>query len=144
MICWWFISSTLYHNWDTSTAGICWIESTELRLAINRVVAASDPRDVVIVVIRNVPHPTLPDGPAGGRRHAEADHQGEGDELKEIYFIPDMTWFCCVTTMKIFISPIFFKLIQSQEKIKYLYYLGLAYYHIPTLTDWHIFLVRSK
>ena len=60
-------------------------------MTVDRVVIASDPGNVVIVVIRNVPHPTLPDGPPGGRRHAQADHQGEGEELKETHFRPDLT-----------------------------------------------------
>ena len=129
-----------------STAGIWWIESTQLGLTVDRVVVASDPRNVVVVVIRNVPHPTLPDGPAGGGRQTEADHQGDGQELQQTHFyistqgLPSLLF--CLTTMKIFISRIFFKLIQSHEKIKYLYDLGLAYYHIRW--HWHVFIVRSR
>ena len=69
-----------------STAGIWWIESTQLGLTVDRIVVASDPRNVVVVVIRNVPHPTLPDGPAGGGRLTEADHQGDGQELQQTHF----------------------------------------------------------
>ena len=70
-------------NQGISAARVGGVDGAELLLPIDRVVAASQARNVVIVVVRNVPHPALPDGPPGGRRQAAADHQGEAQQLEQ-------------------------------------------------------------
>ena len=65
------------------TSGVCWIESTEFLLAIDRVVVTPHTRNVVVVSIRDVPHASLPDRPSRGRGLAEADHQAERQQLEQ-------------------------------------------------------------
>ena len=76
-----FIYQLVWFNRLISASRVWWIESTEFLLTIDRVVASTHSRNVVVVVIRNLPHPSLPDGPTWSCRHTEADHQGERQQL---------------------------------------------------------------
>ena len=103
-----------------SAAGVCWINSAEFLLTIDRVVGASNSRNIIIVIVRNVPHPALPDGPARGRRQGGADDDGEDQELKER---PSYWWSVeniSYHNENLHLTDIF-QLIQRSEKIKYLY-----------------------
>ena len=69
--------TTCFIKATTLASRIGGVESAEVRLALDRVVHPSHAGDVVAIVIRNHPHPALPDGPAGGggQHQADADHQ---------------------------------------------------------------------
>ena len=112
-----------------SAAGVCRINSAEFLLTVDRVVVASNSRNIIIVIVRNVPHPALPDGPARGRRQGGADDDGEDQELKER---PSCWWSeenISYRNENLHLTDIF-RLIQGERRSSIYIDLGLAYYHI--------------
>ena len=150
MICWWFILSTLHHHkwdiyfnsrdlmdWEHTAGPDRWQGSRCLRPP--ECCRCRHPECSTSHPARWTSRGRPPDwGRSSGRWSGAATNTFlyfySGPPLPSLLF--------CLTTMKIFISRIFFQLIQSHEKIKYLYDLGLAYYHIRW--HWHVFIVRSR